>query len=64
MRESDHVVLRNPYGFSTDVKEGHFDEPTWDCGEQEPVTLNQSGVFAIKRALFNKCFRLAGLVKF
>ena len=64
MRNSNHVVLRNPLGHPTRIRDGYFDGPPWDCGEQNPVNINQSGVFAIEPALFNKYFQWAGWVRF
>lgn len=64
MRQSDHVVLRNPHGISRPIKKQYSDTKFWDCGEQEPVELNKLGVFAIEPALFSKCFKWAGWVTF
>jgi predicted RNA-binding protein with TRAM domain len=62
MRDSGHIVLRNPHGKPTVARDGYFDGSTWDCGERNPVVLNKAGVFAIEPALFNQCFRWLGWV--
>ena len=62
MRQSGHVVLRNPHGISRPVKNQFSDAKFWDCGEQDPVELNKLGVFAIEPELFNTCFKWAGWV--
>ena len=56
----DHVVLRNPHGFSTQQHPGYASGP-WETGGQR-VTLNEKGVFAIARELFRAHFECVGWV--
>lgn len=60
---SDHVVLRNPHGVSTQRRDGYSEEKQWVPEGQEPVALSE-GVFAISPELFNKYFRHLGWVEY
>lgn len=60
---SDHVVLRNPYGVSTQRRNGYSEEKKWIPSGREPIALNE-GVFAISPELFNKYFRHIGWVEY
>jgi hypothetical protein len=70
MRDSrhDHVVLRNPHGFPTKVRDGYA-EGTWRASgrpitsSNDEVELNTGGVFAITRDMFFKHFEHVGWVE-
>jgi len=52
---SNHIVLRNPHGMATRVRNG-YQEGTWNPAGRVPVVLNRKGVFAISSDLFFKYF--------
>lgn len=60
MRNPEHVVLRNPYGFDTASRPGHAIGP-WQA-DGMPVSLTTGGVFAVSRDLFYSHFKHIGWV--
>jgi hypothetical protein len=52
----EHVVLRNPHGKKTAVREGFSEDESWKPDGRSPVPLNEDGVFGLSRELFYKYF--------
>ena len=59
----DHIVLRNPHGIATKVRDGYLRDPHWKPDEREPIKLNENGVFAISHDLFFGNFKNIGWIE-
>ena len=59
--QSGHVVLRNPHGFATEMRQGYAEGP-WQAGNLS-VDLNTRGVFALSPEVFKQNFKHVGWVE-